>query len=366
MSGSRDLAFMEMAYALAEKARGRASPNPLVGSVIVRNGVIVGTGYHREAGTPHAEVLALRQAGRRARGATIYITLEPCVHWGRTPPCVDTLLRSGLRRAVISASDPNPLVDRRGIARLRRSGMEVCCGLLKEKNARMNEAYAKYITRKTPFVTLKAALSLDGKIACRTRDSRWISAGRTREYVHLLRGEHDALLVGINTLIEDDPLLTVRHPNWGDKKITRVVLDSGLRFPLRAKILSSLESGRIIVFARTGAPLRKAEALARLGVEVVLLGDPRRTPSLGSVLAELGRREIASLLVEGGGRILTAFIEGKFADKLVLTLTPKLIGGLEAPGFYGGAGAGRIAEALRIRETRHFRLDEDIILEGYF
>jgi diaminohydroxyphosphoribosylaminopyrimidine deaminase/5-amino-6-(5-phosphoribosylamino)uracil reductase len=366
MSELRDLGFMEMAYGLAEKAKGRASPNPLVGSVVVRNGVLVGSGYHKEAGTPHAEVLALREAGRRAAGGTIYVTLEPCVHWGRTPPCVEALLRSGLRRAVISAHDPNPLVNRKGVAKLRRNGMDVAFGLLGERNVRLNEAYAKYITRKIPFVTLKAALSLDGKIACRTRDSKWISADRTREYVGLLRGEHDAILVGINTVIEDDPLLTVRHPNWKNKKLSRIILDSGLRIPLKARILSTLESGRILVFARDGASLRKAEALARRGVEVVFLKAPPRASLLSLALAELGRREIASLLVEGGGRTLTGFIEEGLADKLVLTASPKLIGGSEAPGFFGGAGAGRVAEALRVRRTRLFRLDEDFIIEGYF
>ncbi len=366
MSELQDLAFMEMAYSLAERARGRASPNPLVGSVVVQGGAVVGQGYHKEAGTPHAEVLALLRAGRRARGATIYITLEPCVHWGRTPPCVETLLQAGLRRAVVSDHDPNPLVHRKGIAKLRRSGMAVSFGVLREKNARMNEAYAKYITRRLPFVTLKAALSLDGKIACRTRDSRWISAEGTREYVHLLRGEQDAILVGINTLIQDDPLLTVRHPNWGGKKITRVILDPGLRLPLKSRVLSTLESGRVLVFAESGGPLRKAEALVRRGAEVVFLDDLRKSSGLSSVLAELGRREIASLLVEGGGRTLTRFLEERLADKLFLTISPKLIGGSEAPGFFGGAGAGRIADALRLRRSRSFSLGEDILIEGYF
>ncbi len=366
MSEIRDLGFMDMAYALAEKARGKASPNPLVGSVIVRKGVIVGYGYHREAGTPHAEVLALRKAGRRAAGATIFLTLEPCVHWGRTPPCVETLLRSGLRRAVVSAYDPNPLVYRKGVARLRRSGMEVSFGLLRKRNALMNESYSKFITRKIPFVTLKAAQSLDGKIACRTRDSKWISAPGTREYVHLLRGENDALLVGINTILEDDPLLTVRHPNWAGKTITRIILDTRLRCPLNAAILSTLDSGRIIVFARKGASRAKADVLSRKGVEVVFLESLGGAAGLRSVLAELGRREITALLVEGGGRILTGFIENGLADKLLLTWSPKLIGGSEAPGFYGGTGADRVAGAFKIRRTRVLRLGDDIILEGYF
>jgi diaminohydroxyphosphoribosylaminopyrimidine deaminase / 5-amino-6-(5-phosphoribosylamino)uracil reductase len=366
MNADRDLGFMEMAYGLAGKARGYASPNPLVGSVIVRRGGVVGCGYHAEAGQPHAEIMALRMAGRRAKGATIYITLEPCVHWGRTPPCVDSLLSAGLVRAVISAHDPNPLVHRRGAARLRAAGLEVSVGLLGERNARLNETYIKFITRKVPFVTLKAAASLDGKIASRTGDSKWISAPATRDYVHLLRGESDALMVGVNTLIRDDPRLTVRHPSWGKKRITRVILDSMLRFPLTARILRTLDRGRVIVFGHEGAPAGQAQALRERGVEVVLVHPPLEGGGLEAVLAELGRREIASVLVEGGGRLETSFIERRLADKIMLTVSPKLIGGRDAQGVFGGEGAASVREALALRRLEAFRLGDDLILEGYF
>jgi diaminohydroxyphosphoribosylaminopyrimidine deaminase/5-amino-6-(5-phosphoribosylamino)uracil reductase len=376
MNADRDLGFMEMAYGLAGKARGYASPNPLVGSVIVRRGGVVGCGYHAEAGQPHAEIMALRMAGRRAKGATIYITLEPCVHWGRTPPCVDSLLSAGLVRAVISAHDPNPLVHRRGAARLRAAGLEVSVGLLGERNARLNETYIKFITRKVPFVTLKAAASLDGKIASRTGDSKWISAPATRDYVHLLRGESDALMVGVNTLIRDDPRLTVRHPTWGKKRITRVILDSMLRFPLSAGILGTLDRGRVIVFGREGAPTGNAQALRERGVEVVLVDRPLKDGGfegpvdegggLEAVLAELGRREIASVLVEGGGRLETSFLERRLADKIVLTVSPKLIGGRDARGVFEGEGAASVREALALRSLEAFRLGDDLILEGYF
>lgn len=366
MNTARDLAFMEMAYGLAEKARGRTSPNPLVGAVVVRNGAVVGCGFHAEAGKPHAEILALRAAGRRSRGATLYLTLEPCVRWGRTPPCVDTVLAAGLGRAVISAIDPNPLVHTEGVRRLEEAGLDVSVGLLAERNAAINEAYAKYITRKTPFVTLKAALALDGKIACRTGDSKWISSAGTRDYVHLLRGEQDALMVGVNTLIADDPLLTVRHANWRGKRIVRVVLDSRLRFPLTSKILSTLPRGRILVFAGRGAPAAKARALEERGVEVVYPAAGDGAWELGGVLAELGRREIAALLVEGGSRLFTAFIEKGLADKAVLTYAPRLIGGTGAPGFVGGEGAARVGDALALRKMRSFSVEDDIIVEGYF
>lgn len=366
MSKTKDLAYMEMAYGLAEKARGRSSPNPLVGAVVVRRERIVGVGYHEEAGKPHAEVLALRASGDRAKGATLYVTLEPCVHQGRTPPCADRVIAAGLGRIVVSALDPNPLVHKKGVRRLRAVGIPVSVGLLSERMAGLNEAYVKYITRRVPFVTLKAALTLDGKIACRTGDSRWISSAGTRDYVHLLRGECDALMIGVNTLLADDPRLTVRHPNWPGKKIARVVLDRRLRFPLDARILSTLREGRVLVFAGRGAPAAKARALEGRCVEVVFPGAGRREWALSDVLAELGRREIAALLVEGGSRLLTAFIESRLADKAVLTYAPKLVGGRDAPGLYGGRGAEKVREALPLKRVRSFSIENDIILEGYF
>jgi len=366
MNRTRDLAYMEMAYGLAEKGRGRTSPNPLVGAVVVRSGVVVGHGFHEKAGKPHAEILALGMAARSANGATLYLTLEPCVHWGQTPPCVDTVLAAGLKRAVVSAVDPNPLVHTRGIQRLKEAGLDVSVGLLEERNSDLNETYAKYITRKIPFVTLKAALTLDGKIACRTGDSKWISSAGTRDYVHLLRGENDAIMIGVNTLVADDPRLTVRHPNWGRKEIVRVILDSRLRFPLTAKILSTLRRGRILVFAGSGAPAAKAHALEARGVEVVVPGSRKKAWSLPDVLTELGRREIASLLVEGGSRLFTAFVENGLADKAVLTYAPRLVGGVAAPGFIGGKGAAKVGEGLALTKVRTFSVEDDIILKGYF
>jgi len=366
MSPARDSAWMEMAYGLAGKARGRTSPNPLVGAVVVRDGEIAGCGYHEEPGKPHAEILALRMAGRRARGATLYVTLEPCVHWGRTPPCVDTVVAAGLARVVVSAFDPNPLVRTKGIRRIEEAGLAVEAGLLADRNAALNEAYIKFIVRKVPFVTVKAALTLDGKIACRGGDSKWITSAGTRDYVHLLRGESDALLVGINTLVADDPLLTVRHAAWPAKKILRAILDPRLRFPLTSRLLSTVDRGRIVVFAGAGAPGDKAGALEALGVEVVFPPDGAKTWSLNRVLAELGRREIASLLVEGGSRVFTSFIEEGLADKAVLTFAPRLAGGAAAPGLVMGAGAGRMADAVALKRTHTFAIGDDLIMEGYF
>jgi diaminohydroxyphosphoribosylaminopyrimidine deaminase/5-amino-6-(5-phosphoribosylamino)uracil reductase len=366
MTAPRDFGWMEMAYGLAEKARGRTSPNPLVGAVVVRDGTLLGHGYHAEAGQPHAEILALGMAGRRARGATLYLTLEPCVHWGRTPPCVDTVLGAGLARIVISAVDPNPLIHTQGVRRLEEAGLDVSVGLLAARNAAINEAYIKHIVRRVPFVTLKAALTFDGKIACRTGDSKWITSAATRDYVHLLRGEQDALMIGAGTLAADDPLLTVRHANWPGKKLLRAVLDPSLRFPTSARLLGTLDRGPVVVFAGRDAPADRAEALRTRGAEVLPPPDGAASWSLERVLAELGRRDIAALLVEGGGRLFTSFVEGRLADKAVLTYAPLLAGGTAAPGFIGGAGAAAVAEAVRLERTRAFSIGRDIVVEGYF
>jgi diaminohydroxyphosphoribosylaminopyrimidine deaminase/5-amino-6-(5-phosphoribosylamino)uracil reductase len=366
MSASADRAFMEMAYGLAEKARGRTSPNPLVGAVVVRDGSVVGHGFHAEAGKAHAEIVALGMAGRRAGSATLYLTLEPCVHWGRTPPCVDTVLAAGLGRVVVSAIDPNPLVDGKGVRRLERAGLAVDVGLLAERNAALNEACLKHVVRKVPFVTLKAALTLDGRIASRTGDSKWISSAATRDYVHLLRGEQDALAIGSGTLLADDPLLTVRHPNWAGKRVLRVVLDSRLRFPAAARMLSTLDRGPVLVFAGSGAPAAKARALEARGAEVAFPPDGAKGWTLDRVLAELGRREITALLVEGGRGLFTAFVESRLADKAVLTYAPRLVGGAAAPGFLGGEGADAIGRAAALTRIRSFSVGGDIVVEGYF
>jgi len=366
MKDLNDFSYLEMAYALAEKAKGKASPNPLVGAVIVRRGAIIGHGFHEAAGKPHAEIIALREAGSLSKGSTAYITLEPCVHWGRTPPCVDSILEARLKRVVISALDPNPLVFQKGVKKMRGAGIEVSVGLFEERNRRLNETYIKYITQRIPFVAAKAALSLDGKIATRKFDSKWISSAQTREYVHLLRGEFDALMIGINTLLRDDPRLTIRHPNWKGKRITRIILDSELRFPLKAKILSTLPQGKILIFTLKTSSPRKKEALEKRGVEVIPLpGSPSRI-DLKEVLSWLGKRQISSLLVEGGSLLLTSMIEERLVDKVFLTISPKLIGGKKAPSFFQGEGTEFIKGSLCLKKINCFQIDKDIIWEGYF
>lgn len=364
MKRTRDEAFIAMAYGLAEKARGRTSPNPMVGAVIVDRDRVVGWGFHEEAGRPHAEIMALEKAGRRARGATLYLTLEPCVHWGRTPPCIDRLLESGLARYVISARDPNPLVNGRGLARLEKAGFPVSSGLLAEYNEKLNETYIKLIRTRLPLVTIKAAVSLDGRMAAASGDSRWISGPTSREYAHYLREENDAVMVGSGTVLKDDPLLTVRHGGKPGRKITRVVMDSRLRTPLSARLLSAPEGGPVVIFAGANAPDFKVQALERAGVAVVVDGTSDRF-SPAEALRELGRRDIASVLVEGGSALITSFLEAHLADKAVVFVAPKLIGGRSSPGLMGGKGAEKIADCLELANVRSFSLESDIIIEGY-
>ena len=363
MNTRADLDLMEMAYGLAEKARGRTSPNPCVGAVVTARGAVVGWGRHEEAGRAHAEIIALDRAGRRAKGGTIYLTLEPCVHWGRTPPCVDRLFGVGLARAVVSAVDPNPLVNGRGLAALKGAGFKLTTGVLEERNRSLNEAYIKYITRKVPFVTLKAAASLDGRIAARSGDSRWVSSAEARGYIHLLRGEHDAILVGIGTILADDPRLTVRHALWKGKRIVRVVLDPGLRTPPEARVL---DAPGILIFTHRKAPRKNESALEAKGAEIVRVAGGPAALDLRAVLGELGKREIASVLVEGGSRVHTSFIGAGLADKLVLALSPKLVGGRDAVSFFEGPGVRTMAAALKLGRVRSFPVGGDRMIEGYF
>lgn len=366
MINTKDSSYLEMAYGLAEKAKGWASPNPYVGAVIVRGGTIIGHGFHERPGQPHAEAIALERAGRLARGSSLYVTLEPCVHWGRTPPCVEAIIRAAPKRVVVSSLDPNPIVFQKGVRRLRAAGIDVTVGLLRERNSVLNESYIKYITRGVPFVTLKAALSLDGRMATRTGDSRWISSPETRDYVHLLRGEHDAIMVGIGTILKDDPRLTVRHPQWTGKKIVRIILDSALRLPVQARILTTLAEGQVLVFTMNRASCRKRAALEKRGVEVIAISGQSRPIEAPEVMARLGERGIASLLVEGGSRLLTTMIEEKLADKLFLTVSPRLIGGETAPSILEGEGVRLVRRSWRLRKVSAFPIGDDIIIQGYF
>jgi len=349
---------------LAAMGRGRTSPNPMVGAVVVQNGRIVGEGYHARAGEPHAEVVALEAASGASRGADLYVTLEPCCHQGRTPPCADRIIGAGIRRVVASMVDPNPLVAGRGAEPLRRAGIMVELGLLSREAVALNEAYIKFIRVRSPFVILKAAISLDGKIATSAGDSRWISGEQSRRRVHQMRDQVDAVVVGIGTVRRDDPLLTTRLPEGGRDPV-RVIVDGGGPFPSDAKVFHPTSSSPTWVAVASDAPPERAEALRRLGLDVIEAGGSHGRVSLAQLLKRLGEREITSVMLEGGEGIFTSAIEEGVIDKFVLFVAPLLVGGRNAPCLFGGEGVERVSHAVRLERIRIEQLESDVMIEGY-
>jgi len=361
MTGLTDEHYMRRALRLARRGEGRTSPNPLVGAVIVRDGRIIGEGCHYRCGGNHAEVNAIESTTETVAGATFYITLEPCTHHGRTPPCVEALLACRPGRVVIGTADPNPLVSGRGIAILRQNGIETEVGVLEAACREINEVFFKYIRTGLPFVTLKFAQTLDGRIATASGDSRWISSEPARRYAHRLRSLHDAILVGADTVLKDDPEMTCRLVRG--KNPLRIVCDSRLRLPLSARVFS--DGGRTLVAATDRAPAERRKAFAARGIEVLELAEDRAgRVDLRDLLAALGKREISSLLVEGGAAVITSFIKEKLADRLVVILSPKLAGaGIDS---VGDLGIRRMDDALRLILRRVSRRGDDIILDARF
>lgn len=357
--------YMALALSLAKRAIGLTSPNPLVGAVVVKGNEIVGKGYHKKAGLPHAEIVALEEAGERARGSTLYVTLEPCIHYGRTPPCVDAIVRSGVRKVVVAMIDPNPVVRGQGIEALKRAKIEVKTGLLEEEARRLNEPYCVYMEKGRPFFILKGALSLDGKIATRTLDSKWITNEVSRAYVNRLRAIVDGIMVGINTVISDNPLL-IPKLSRPRKYPLRLILDSKLRIPLSSEIVKTSSKYRTIVFCTHRADEEKESKLRQMGVEVVrVASDGSGRTSIRDIVEELGRREIISVLVEGGGELNWSLLGEGFVDKLLLFFAPLLIGGKHAPSFLGGRGVDFLREARRLEIQGVKRLRGDVLIEAY-
>jgi len=354
--------YMRLALENARAAKGQTAPNPLVGSVIVNEGRIVGIGAHLKPGEPHAEIHALRMAGEHARGGTIYVTLEPCSHHGRTGPCAEAVVQAGLARVVVAAPDPNPLVAGRGIKILRDAGIEVIEGVLREESERMNEVFNRYIVSKRPFVTVKSAMTLDGKIATRTSSSRWITSAEAREDVHRLRHESGAILVGVQTILHDDSQLNTRLPDG--RNPLRVILDSTLRLPEDARVVTDGEAPTWIFTGPNPDPDKRAR-LEAAGVRVFETTGGERV-NLEQVLDTLGASEISSLLVEGGGQVNASFVEQGLADKLVLYVAPKLVGGQGAPTFLEGLGVAEMSEAIELDGLRVEQLGPDLKLEAYF
>ncbi len=342
---SDDQRFMHRALQLAARAEGLVEPNPMVGCVLVKRGRIVGQGYHHRYGGPHAEVFALRDAGRAARGATAYVTLEPCCHHGKTPPCTEALIAAGVKRVVAAERDPYEQVAGKGASRLRKAGIEVATGLCEREAARLMAPYLTLQRLGRPWVILKWAQSLDGKIATRTGDSKWISSQASRRRVHRLRGRVDAVLVGAGTVLADDPLLTCRDARTR-RVATRVVLDPRLRTPPGSRLVRTAgEVPLLLATSRTAARSAQAARLERAGAELLVVPQRGRSLNLAALLGELGRRRMSNLLVEGGGKALGSFLDAGLADEAVVYVARRLIGGAGAPGPLGGIGPDTIGKA---------------------
>ena len=364
--GRYDEKFMRRALALAAKGRGRTSPNPMVGAVIVKKRRIIGQGYHKKIGSLHAEIIALQEAGREAAGATLYLNLEPCCHYGLTPPCVREVIKAGLKRVVIAMADPNPKVNGKGIAALRKAGITTEVGLLAQEAEQLNEAFVKYITTGLPFVILKLAMSLDGKIATKTGDSKWITSERSRNYVHKLRDQVDAVCVGIGTILRDNSRLTSRLKGRKGRDPVRVIVDSLLKVPLRANIFTEKSTANNIIVTTRNSFFKRKREIERTGSVLLEVGTcGRNKVDLLEMARELGKRGITSLMIEGGAEIAASALQVGIIDKLVFFLSPKIVGGKSAPGPVGGEGIAMVSDAIKLHrlKTKHF--GEDIMIEAY-
>jgi diaminohydroxyphosphoribosylaminopyrimidine deaminase/5-amino-6-(5-phosphoribosylamino)uracil reductase len=363
MAETDDLHWMRRALELAARGRGYVEPNPLVGAVVVRDGQVVGEGWHERFGGPHAEVHALAQAGPAARGATLYVTLEPCCHYGKTPPCTEAIVRAGIRRVVAALTDPFPEVAGRGGAQLQAAGVEYVVGLAEAEARRLNAPYLTLVTQGRPYVHAKWAMSLDGKLAPRSGPSRWLTGPAARQRSHQLRGRMDAILVGIGTVLADDPLLTPRPP--GPRTPLRIVLDHKGRLPLTSQLVRTAREAPLLVAVTPQAPQDHLQNLRQQGCEVLFLSAPTAAQQVVELLAELGRRRLTNLLVEGGSAVLGSFLDADRIDEVHVFLAPCLLGSTVAPPALGGAGRPTLAEALRLADLEVERLGEDLYIHGW-
>jgi diaminohydroxyphosphoribosylaminopyrimidine deaminase/5-amino-6-(5-phosphoribosylamino)uracil reductase len=354
--------FMELALTLAQKAKGKTSPNPMVGALVVKNNRIIGKGYHEKAGSDHAEVIALDEAGLKAKGATLYVTLEPCAHFGKTPPCVDRIIKSQVKEVIVGMSDPNPLNNGKGISILKQHRIKVRVGFLEDRLKKLNEVFIKYITRRLPFVTVKVAESLDGRIATKRGDSKWITSDKSRLYAHRLRQDYDGVMVGVNTVLRDDPKLEA----WFSKKDPiKIIVDSQLSISAEANIFS--RNSKVIIATLPIAPgqaTKNRDILAQKS-KILEVKEKSGQVSLRDMMKKLGQLEITNILVEGGGTLIGSLFDEGLVDKVMFFISPKIIGGKEAISSVMGKGIEQIDKAVKLREVTSKRIGEDFLIEGY-
>ncbi len=354
-----DEQYMREAIELAKKGLGKTSPNPAVGCLIVKNGEIVGRGFHEKAGEDHAEVNALFEAGEKAIGSDMYVTLEPCCHQGKTPPCTDAIIKSGIARVVVAAEDPNQKVCGKGLAELHRAGIRVQPGVLENESKMMNEMYEKFVTTKQPFVIVKAALSADGKLSANDGTSKWITGEEARMAVHKLRSEVDAVIVGIETVFKDNPHLTCRLPEG--KNPQRIIVDSTLKIPYDANVFD--KEAETIIATTHNAPINRITALRTRGIRVIVIDGKGAKVDLKMLLKELAADEITSIMIEGGGELIGSAFDAKIVDKVMLFIAPKIIGGSGTT--IGGQGVGSINESIQLEKVEMKQIGEDFLLVGY-
>ncbi len=357
-----DLKYMEQAFGLALRAKGKTSPNPIVGCVIVKNNRVVAKGYHRFCGGDHAEIVALKRAGSLAKGARLYVTLEPCSHYGRTPPCVDKIIDSGIKEVIIGMVDPNPVNNGKSILKLRRAGIKVKAGFLEQELQVANESFIKFIKYKMPFVVVKCAQTLDGKIAVSSGQSRWITSPQTRDLAHRWRSDFDAILVGINTVLKDNPYLNAIPKS---KRLKKIIVDTRLQIPLSANVFKNTRAEDIIIATTKKAPSSKRENLSKKGVNILICPLSGGRVNLKWLFKELARKEIAHLLIEGGSQIIGSALKAGLVDKVLLCIAPKIMGDETAVSSIRGLKVTNVNQTLRLKNVTIDRIGEDIVVEGY-
>ncbi|MFH1002872.1 MAG: bifunctional diaminohydroxyphosphoribosylaminopyrimidine deaminase/5-amino-6-(5-phosphoribosylamino)uracil reductase RibD [Chloroflexota bacterium] len=359
--------YMTQALSLARLALGQVSPNPAVGAVVVKDGAVIGQGYTQPPGAQHAEIVALERAGKAARDAAMYVTLEPCAHYGRTPPCTKAIIAAGINEVHLAMLDPNPIVAGRGKAALEQAGITVCVGECQEEAGQITEAYAKHITTGMPFVTAKFAMSLDGKLATRSGDSKWISGEESRKYVHNLRSTVDAIMAGVNTVLADDPHLTARIGGGKGGTVRqqpiRVIVDSRGRTPLNANLFS--EPGQTLLVVGKSLPPEAAEAFKRAGAEIIEIPAENGLVDLARLFKMLGERGVTSVLIEGGGILFGNLFDHGLVDKVVALIAPIIIGGATAKLTVAGEGVEKVAEAWHLKRVSVQQMGDDILYSGY-